>query len=309
MTRATKCSTAINRLAGWSCKRGPSAATAMEPAFFTVRLALPDGSSRKVNCDDDTDVSQILQAVSTKVRAPPPPSAFRRRRLPPSLRGPLELSLLRPRHVRSAGRAAPRLGRWARLCPGGARPTRCVCQPASQSWRGQRVSHLISRMPRCCGCCCRRPRAPAERPPVQHGLRAGVPGAPQTVRCPACAVPRALARPSRTVDARGRTLTPIPRVVPTAAVRRPTFTVYDRQIAGSGTHGSRGDLSAAAASSRRGARTGSAAATGAPAGSRKRWAFRILFQLPTGQVGSEQRAARARPALVVFGIESPVVCA
>jgi hypothetical protein len=101
----------------------------------------------------------------------------------------------------------------------------------------------------------------------------------------------------------------LPRVVPTAAVRRPTFTVYDRQIAGSGTHGSRGDLSAAAASSRRGARTGSAAATGAPAGSRKRWAFRILFQLPTGQVGSEQRAARARPALVVFGIESPVVCA
>jgi hypothetical protein len=126
---------------------------------------------------------------------------------------------------------------------------------------------------------------------------------------PCLCVPRVLARPSRTVDARGRTLTPIPRVVPTAAVRRPTFTVYDRQIAGSGTHGSRGDLSAAAASSRRGARTGSAAATGAPAGSRKRWAFRILFQLPTGQVGSEQRAARARPALVVFGIESPVVCA
>eukprot|EP01046_Picozoa_sp_COSAG06_P009849 COSAG06_NODE_523_length_14708_cov_16.526593_3_plen_163_part_00 len=34
------CSTAINRLAGWSCKRGPSAATAMEPAFFTVRGGL-----------------------------------------------------------------------------------------------------------------------------------------------------------------------------------------------------------------------------------------------------------------------------
>ena len=94
MTRDKVCSTAINRLAGWSRKRGPSAATAMEPAFFTVRLALPDGSSRKVNCDDDTDVSQILQAVSTKVRAPPPPSGVRRRRLPPSLRGPLELSLL-----------------------------------------------------------------------------------------------------------------------------------------------------------------------------------------------------------------------
>eukprot|EP01043_Picozoa_sp_COSAG02_P054861 COSAG02_NODE_6280_length_3681_cov_40.378042_1_plen_136_part_00 len=34
---------------------------------FAVRLALPDGSSRKVHCDPYTNVEQILQAVSAKV--------------------------------------------------------------------------------------------------------------------------------------------------------------------------------------------------------------------------------------------------
>ena len=34
---------------------------------FAVRLALPDGSSRKVHCDAHTNVEQILQAVAAKV--------------------------------------------------------------------------------------------------------------------------------------------------------------------------------------------------------------------------------------------------
>ena len=36
---------------------------------FDVRLTLPDGKTRKVQCDQTTDVAAILQAVSAKLGA------------------------------------------------------------------------------------------------------------------------------------------------------------------------------------------------------------------------------------------------
>ena len=36
---------------------------------FAVRLTLPNGSSHKVQCNGETNVGQILQAVSAKVSA------------------------------------------------------------------------------------------------------------------------------------------------------------------------------------------------------------------------------------------------
>jgi hypothetical protein len=54
----------------------------LDEQVFAVRLTLPDGSSRKVQCDADTNVEQILQAVSSKVSLLPLGQSARRDRSP-----------------------------------------------------------------------------------------------------------------------------------------------------------------------------------------------------------------------------------
>ena len=50
-----------------STRMGDEDGRRLDEQVFALRLTLPDGSSRKVQCDADTNVEQILQAVSSKV--------------------------------------------------------------------------------------------------------------------------------------------------------------------------------------------------------------------------------------------------
>jgi hypothetical protein len=88
---------------------------------------------------------------------------------------------------------------------------------------------------------------------------------------------------------------------------RPTFVVYSRLDAGRNHAGA---LAASAGSARtdRGGRPLVASANAASSAARKRWAFRILFELPTGEVSGWAVPVRPRLAASVHVSEHAAAC-